>query len=55
MYPFVTNGDLLTNVGYKEILDHHSKIGSKATMAVTNHVIQNPFGVVNTEIQYYWV
>lgn len=50
MYPLiVTNGDLLTNIGYKEILDHHSKIGSKATMAVRDHEIQNPFGVVNTE------
>lgn len=49
MHPLiVTNGDLLTNIGYKEILDHHSKIGSKATMAVRDHEIQNPFGVVNT-------
>lgn len=45
----VTNGDLLTNIGYKEILDHHSKLSSKATMAVRDHEIQNPFGVVNTE------
>ena len=45
----VTNGDLLTNIGYKEILAHHSKVGSKATMAVRDHVIQNPFGVVRTE------
>ena len=50
MYPLiVTNGDLLTNVGYKEILDHHFKIGSKATMVVRHHETQNPFGVVNTE------
>ena len=50
MHPLiVTNGDLLTNIGYKEILDHHSKIGSKATMAVRDHEIKNPFGVVNTE------
>lgn len=45
----VTNGDLLTDIGYKEILDHHSKHASKATMAVRDHEIQNPFGVVNTE------
>lgn len=50
MYPLiVTNGDLLSNIGYKEILDHHHKLDSKATMAVRDHEIQNPFGVVNTE------
>ena len=50
MYPLiVTNGDLLTSIGYREILNHHSKISSKATMAVRRHEIKNPFGVVNTD------
>ena len=44
----VTNGDLLTNIGYKEILDYHIKQSSKATMAVREHKIKNPFGVVKT-------
>ena len=45
----VINGDLLTDIGYKEILDHHKKLDSRATMAVRDHEIQNPFGVVNAE------
>ena len=44
----VSNGDLLTNVGYKEILEYHVKHTSVATMAVRNHETQNPYGVVKT-------
>jgi len=42
----VTNGDLITNIGYKEILDYHLRHSSVATMAVRKHEIQNPYGVV---------
>ena len=47
--PFiVSNGDVLTTVGYKEILEYHVKHTSVATMAVRNHETQNPYGVVKT-------
>jgi len=45
----VTNGDVLTNFRYKEMLEFHEKNNSTATMAVRNHTIQNPYGVVKTE------
>jgi len=48
--PFlVTNGDVLTDVRYGELLDFHSHHNSLATMAVRLYEWQNPFGVVNTE------
>ena len=45
----VTNGDLISNIGYRELLDYHSKHSSIATMAVRKHEIQNPYGVVKTK------
>lgn len=48
--PFiVTNGDVLTDIHYNEILDFHSRYEAVATMAVRNHEIQNQFGVVRTK------
>ena len=48
--PFlVTNGDVLTDIRYGELLDFHCLHNSLATMAVRLHEWQNPFGVVNTE------
>ena len=48
--PFiVTNGDVLTNIHYNEFLDFHTHHGASATMAVRQHEIQNPFGVVRTK------
>jgi dTDP-glucose pyrophosphorylase len=38
-----------TNLRYKEMLEFHEKNNSTATMAVRNHTIQNPYGVVKTE------
>jgi len=47
--PFiVTNGDVMTDVHYSEILDFHIRHHASATMAVRQHEQQNPFGVVNT-------
>lgn len=47
--PFlVTNGDVLTDVGYGELIDYHMAHGAAATMAVRNHELENPFGVVRT-------
>ena len=48
--PFlVTNGDVLTDVNYGELLDFHSKNKAEATMAVRAHEWQHPFGVVETK------
>lgn len=43
----ITNGDLLSDINYGDLLDHHYKLNSDATMVVKEHEIQNPFGVVN--------
>lgn len=45
----VTNGDVLTDVRYSEILDFHQRQGAAATMAVRAHEWQHPFGVVRTK------
>ncbi len=42
----VTNGDLLTDINYSEILDYHVRHNSNATMAVRQYEIQNQYGVV---------
>jgi NDP-sugar pyrophosphorylase family protein len=48
--PFVvTNGDVLTNIRYGELLDFHCRHGAAATMAVRVHEWQHPFGVVRTK------
>lgn len=45
----VSNGDVLTDVHYGELLDFHKRHAAAATMAVRLHEWQNPFGVVHTE------
>ena len=48
--PFVvTNGDVLTDIHYGELLDFHVQHNAMATMAVRVHEWQNPFGVVETQ------
>jgi dTDP-glucose pyrophosphorylase len=44
----VTNGDVLTDIHYNEMLDFHSRHNAIGTMAVRQHEIQNQFGVVLT-------
>ena len=44
----VTNGDVLTDIQYGELLDFHLQHKATATMAVRVHEWQNPFGVVET-------
>lgn len=45
--PFVvTNGDVLTDIRYGELLDFHTRHRAAATMAVRQHEWQHPFGVV---------
>lgn len=48
--PFlVTNGDVLTDVRYSDILAYHKAHQASATMAVRSHEWQHPFGVVQTD------
>ena len=48
--PFVvTNGDVLTDIHYSELLDFHTRNNAVATMAVRAHEWQHPFGVVQTK------
>ncbi|PJZ45524.1 nucleotidyltransferase family protein [Leptospira brenneri] len=45
--PFiVTNGDVMTDIRYSELLEFHCKNGAAATMSVRMHEWQHPFGVV---------
>jgi len=47
--PFVvSNGDVLTDIHYGELLAFHCRHGATATMAVRQHEWQHPFGVVRT-------
>ncbi len=48
--PFVvTNGDVLTDIHYGELLDFHIRHNAAATMAVSVHEWQHPYGVVQTK------
>jgi NDP-sugar pyrophosphorylase family protein len=44
----VTNGDVLSDIRYGELLDFHARHAAVATMAVRLHEWQHPFGVVQT-------
>ncbi len=45
----VTNGDVLTDIHYGEVLDFHERYQATATMAVRQHEWQHPFGVVRIQ------
>ena len=45
----ITNGDVLTELNYGEMIDFHVHQKTDATMATRVYEIQNPFGVVNTD------
>lgn len=48
--PFVvTNGDVISDIRYGELLDFHLRHSAIATMAVRLHEWQHPFGVVETQ------
>lgn len=45
--PFVvTNGDVITDIQYGDLLEFHNRHSAEATMAVRQHEWQHPFGVV---------
>jgi len=43
----ITNGDVMTDIRYGELLDFHERHEADATMAVRLYEWENPFGVVN--------
>lgn len=45
----ITNGDVLTDIKYGDIVDFHSSHNAQATMAVRQHQWAHPFGVVKTD------
>jgi dTDP-glucose pyrophosphorylase len=45
----VTNGDIITDIRYGELLDFHTRHAATATMTVRAHEWQHPFGVVQTQ------
>ncbi len=45
----VTNGDVLTDIRYGDLLDFHIQNNAKATMAVQVHETKIPYGVVQTK------
>lgn len=48
--PFIVmNGDLLTKVNFKQLLDFHRQQKSVATMAVRGYDVQIPFGVIQVK------
>ena len=48
--PFVvTNGDIISDIRYGELLDFHIRHDAIGTMAVRVHEWQHPFGVVHTQ------
>ena len=48
--PFlVTNGDVITDIRYGDLLDFHTRHAAVASMAVRIHEWQHPFGVVQTQ------
>ncbi len=44
----VSNGDVLTDVRYGELLEFHERNAAAATMAVRQHEWRHPYGVVHT-------
>ena len=47
--PFiVTNGDVISEIAYDELIDFHLEQKAVATMAIRPFQIQNPFGVIET-------
>jgi dTDP-glucose pyrophosphorylase len=48
----VTNGDILTTVNYGALLDFHNGTTAEATMAVREHKVHVPYGVVTENDGY---
>jgi NDP-sugar pyrophosphorylase family protein len=46
---FIMNGDILTSVNFGQILQFHCDNGAVASMAVHEHAMQVPYGVVEVQ------
>lgn len=46
---FVMNGDILTRANFADMLDAHVSTGAVATMAVREHYVEIPYGVVKVD------
>jgi len=42
----VSNGDIITNFNYSNLLDFHITNNALATIAIKEHIIQHPYGVI---------
>lgn len=45
----VMNGDILTNIDFRLLLDFHQSEGAAATMCVREHAVQIPYGVAELD------
>ena len=45
----VTNGDVISDINFSEILEYHKFHKATGTMAVRNYERQNPFGVIESD------
>lgn len=46
---FLMNGDLLTRLDYRGLLDYHNEHGGTATMCVREYEFQVPYGVIQSD------
>ena len=47
----VVNGDILTTLDFEALINFHSKNNSDATIAVANHLVEIPYGVIRHDIK----
>tara|TARA_B110000908_G_C10257233_1_gene456423 strand:+ start:529 stop:1596 length:1068 start_codon:yes stop_codon:yes gene_type:complete len=45
----VVNGDIISDVCYRELLQYHLNHSADATLAVKTHLMKNPFGVLHLD------
>ena len=45
----VTNSDILTNFGFKALVEYHKLTNASATITTHQHSIENPFGVIHAD------
>ena len=48
----VSNGDLVTNLDYRAMIQNHAQSGAKISMAIRRFELRNPYGVVATNGEF---
>lgn len=43
------NGDILTTLAYRDLVEHHRRVGATATVAVTSRAVQVDYGLVHAD------